>query len=423
MTAAAVAELPAEQSHAATQATIVVLVGILATTLAQPAVLAHLPLQNLLKNELHVSRSANAAFFFLAGLPWYFKPFAGILTDAFPIFGSRRKTYLIVSAVLAALVWLGLYLTPHRYNPLLWSCIACSAFMMTASTVVGAVLVETAQAMAGSGRLTALRFMMQGACNIVAGPGGGYLASIAFGWTCAACGGVMFLLVPVTLIFLYEQRRQVDARQVLSDAGTQLARVATARTMWAVAALTALLYMGPGLTTALFYKQQNELHMNTQGQGLLALIAGLAAVAATIAYGYVCRRLRLRALLVICLLATAVGVCTVHFYNSVTNARIIAAVAGFGAALTNVAMVDLAVRATPRGSEGMGYALLLSVSNVVRLGSDWMGSTLLDRFHLSIDWLILGNLVTIGLTIGLAFLLPAHLVRFRDGEQAPAPAS
>jgi hypothetical protein len=42
--------------------------GVLATTLAQTQVLARLPLQNLLKNELHADRTANTAFFFWAGL-------------------------------------------------------------------------------------------------------------------------------------------------------------------------------------------------------------------------------------------------------------------------------------------------------------------------------------------------------------------
>ena len=76
---------------------VVIVAGVLATTLAQTQVLARLPLQNLLKNELNADRTANAAFFFWAGLAWYLKPFAGILTDAFPLFGSRRKSYILVA--------------------------------------------------------------------------------------------------------------------------------------------------------------------------------------------------------------------------------------------------------------------------------------------------------------------------------------
>jgi len=175
--------------RALTYAAIVIVAGVLATTLAQTQVLARLPLQNLLKNELHADRTANAAFFFWAGLAWYLKPFAGILTDAFPLFGSRRKSYILISATLAALSWLALIVTPHEYRALLFVVIVINTFMMITSTVVGGYMVETAQASSGSGRLTALRQFVQQACWIVNGPAAGYLASIAFGWTAAACGG------------------------------------------------------------------------------------------------------------------------------------------------------------------------------------------------------------------------------------------
>src|SRR5215467_1409348 len=118
--------LPAAIAHkirlrpdqAFTYAALIIIAGVLATTLAQTQVLARLPLQNLLKNELHVDRAANAAFFFWAGLAWYLKPLAGILTDAFPLSGSRRKSYILISATLAGVSWLALTVTPHQYNSL-----------------------------------------------------------------------------------------------------------------------------------------------------------------------------------------------------------------------------------------------------------------------------------------------------------------
>src|SRR5215470_15639984 len=138
---------------ALTYAALVIIAGVLATTLAQTQVLARLPLQNLLKNELHADRTANAAFFFWAGLAWYLKPLAGILTDAFPLFGSGRKSYILLSACLAALSWWALIITPHDYRNLLVVAIVINAFMVVASTAVGGYMVETAQASSGSGRL------------------------------------------------------------------------------------------------------------------------------------------------------------------------------------------------------------------------------------------------------------------------------
>src|SRR5208282_2582281 len=121
---------PKDRSNTFLHAAIVIVVGVLATTLSQPQLLGRLPLQNLLKNELHVDRSANAAFFFWIGFAWYFKPLAGIFTDAFPLFGSRRKSYILVSTVLATASWLGLLVTPHQYNKLLWVCIVLDLFMV-----------------------------------------------------------------------------------------------------------------------------------------------------------------------------------------------------------------------------------------------------------------------------------------------------
>lgn len=175
-----------------TYAAIIIVAGVLATTLAQTQVLARLPLQNLLKNELHLDRTSNAAFFFWAKLAWYLKPFAGIVTDAFRLFGSRRRSYILFSATLAALGWLVLAVTPHGYRDLLAVAIVINVFMVVSSTVVGGYMVETAQAVSGSGRLTAIRQFVQQGCLIVNGPAAGYLASIAFGWTAAACGGIMF---------------------------------------------------------------------------------------------------------------------------------------------------------------------------------------------------------------------------------------
>src|SRR6202020_998417 len=116
-----------------------------------------------------------------------------------------RRNYILLSAGLAALGWLALTITPHNFADLLAVVIVINVFMVVTSTVVGGYMVETAQATAGSGRLTAVRQFVQQGCGIVNGPIAGYLASIAFGWTAAACGGIMFLLVPVTVLFLREE--------------------------------------------------------------------------------------------------------------------------------------------------------------------------------------------------------------------------
>jgi hypothetical protein len=277
-------------------------------------------------------------------------------------------------------------------------------------------MVETAQATSGSGRLTAIRQFIQQACLVINGPAAGYFATIAFGWTAAACGGIMFLLVPVTILFLQEQRKRLDSREVFDNAKRQLVKIGTARTMWAAAGLMALFYIAPGFATALFYKQQNELHLSTQTQGFLQLIAGICGILAAVGYGISCRRLNLRTLLVWCMLLATAANLGYLFYSSMGRAQAIEGLNGFGYTLAELALMDLAVRSTPAGSEGLGFSIMISVRNLALFGTDWFGSNLLDQYHLSFDSLVVANSATTLIAVPLVFLLPRLIVTRKDAE-------
>jgi len=104
------------------------------------------------------------------------------------------------------------------------------------------------------------------------------------------------------------------------------------------------------------------------------------------------------------------------FYTSVGNARIIDSFNGFGYTLAEVAMMDLAVRSTPRGSEGLGFSLMMSVRNFTLFGSDWAGSKLLDVYHLQFNTLVFANAATSFIVIPLVLVLPAIVVMTRDAQ-------
>jgi MFS family permease len=412
----AIAAPQASSQRALTLAAIVIVVGVFSTTLAQTGVLARIPLQNMLKNELHVSRTASASFMFLSGLLWYFKPLAGIFTDAFPIFGSRRRSYLLISTALAVVAWLGLWFTPHTYGALLWVCILINSFMVFASTVIGGYMVEVAQATQGSGRLTAIRQSVSLGCSLIAGPAAGYLGAIAFGWTAVACGGVMALLFPAALFFVREERKRVDARAVLTDAGRQMVRIGTAGGMWAAAGVSALFYIAPGLSTAIFYRQQDMLHMNTVWQGYLGAVGVAAGALAVAGYAYACRRTNFRTLLIASVVVASLASIPLIFYTSVPNAFAITILGGFTFTLAELALMDLAIRVTPAGSEGLGFSLMMSARNLPLFAADVIGSNLLDRLHWTFNEVALCNAAVGLVSAPLLLLLPARFVRARDAE-------
>ena len=83
-------------------------------------------------------------------------------------------------------------------------------------------------------------------------------------------------------------------------------------------------------------------------------------------------------------------------------------------------MMDLAVRATPSGSEALGFSLMMSVRNFCLFGSDWFGSKLLDAYHLQFNTLVVANAVMSALIIPLVFVLPAIIVSQRDAREPGA---
>ncbi len=348
------------------------------------------------------------------------KPVFGVITDAFPLFGTRRKAYLIGGATLASLAWLVMAIIPHDYGHLLTVAIILNVFMVVCSTVIGGYMVETAQAVSGSGRLTALRQLVSQACSIFVGPLSGFLASIAFAWTAGASAAVVALLVPVSMLFLHERRKPAPGavRGVRQRPRSSFATSPPARTMWGAAGLMLLFYIAPGFGTAMFYRQQNELHMTTQMQGFLGLIAGICGVAAALGYGLACRRWNLRTLLVVSMTAGTIANLLYLFYSSYDRAMVIDGVNGLGYTLAELALMDLAVRATPAGSEGLGFALMVSVRNFALFGTDWFGSMLIESYHVSLDTLIWANSIMTAITVPLVFLLPAIIVGLRDAERS-----
>jgi predicted MFS family arabinose efflux permease len=405
---------------------IVVFFGIAAVTLSQQNAISLIPLKNLLKNELHEDRAATAAFFFWLGLAWYLKPFFGIFIDAFPFMGLRRKSYIVTGSLLAVAGFIGLIFTPHRYGALLAMCVGINVFMVITSTAVGGFMTEKAQAFKASGSFASIFQVAYQTAGVIGGPLGGILASVAFGWTNGASAAIMFLPIPAAVFFLKEKRVDIDTQKLLGDAGKQLTKIVKARTMWAAAGFSFLFYFAPGIQTALFYRQQNDLHMSTGQQGLMAFLNGLFAILAAVIYGsYAAKRWPLRKLLMWCILAGAVSQMGYALYNSMHEAYIIEIFWGLGWASADMALTDLYMRATPRGSEALGFSLMVSVRNLSLFGADWLGSKAMDAYQIHFSSMAIANGLISLIAIPFVFVLPALIVDQRDsrvdaGSETPA---
>lgn len=402
---------------------LIIVFGIFASTMPQPQALGKLPLQFLLKNDVQVTREQMAAFFFWCGLAWYLKPFAGILTDAFPFLGTRRRHYLLFSSVLTALSWIGMSFLPHSYGALLIGAMTVNLFMVMASTVTGAYLVEAGQRLTATGRLTALRMLVYNFCTLIQGPLGGLLATAGFTWASGANAVMALTIFPIAYIFLKEERAvQLRSSIVFQNAGEQLKTIIRSRNLWMALLFIALFYFSPGFATPLFYKQTDELHFSKQAIGNLGVFSGGFAILAAIVYSQLIKRIHIRFILFIGVALAAAGTLLYIFYSTWTRALFIESQNGFFFGLAEVAILDLAARATPKGCEGLGYSLMLSIRNVALFGADVVGSYLADH-----KWpfanLVYLNAATTAIVLVLLPLLPGVLMRSKDAVLNKAGSS
>jgi hypothetical protein len=402
---------------------LIIVFGIFASTMPQPQALGKLPLQFLLKNDVHVTREQMAAFFFWCGLAWYLKPLAGILTDAFPFFGTRRRYYLLFSSALTALSWVGMNFLPHDYGSLLFGAMTVNLFMVMSSTVIGAFLVEAGQSMGATGRLTALRMLVSNFCGLIQGPLGGLLSTVGFMWATGANAAFALTIFPIAYIFLKEPRAaQSRSSVVFHNASRQLKTILASKNLWMALLFVALFYFSPGFSTPLFYRQTDELHFSKQAIGNLGVFGSAFAILASILYSQLIKRLNIRLMLLIGVVTAAAGTLLFLFYSSWNRAVLIESQNGLFFGFAEVALIDLAARATPKGCEGLGYSLILSIRNVALFGADVVGSYLVDH-----KWpfsnLVFLNAGTTAIVLVLVPFLPAVLMQSKDAPLTRASSS
>lgn len=394
---------------------ILVAAGAFATTIAQVKLVGRLPLQTLLKNHYDFNATQIATFMGIAVFAWNLKPFAGILTDAFPLFRTRRRHYMMIGAGAAALCWLIMGLVWKHYSVLLGAAVALNIFMVIASTVMGGLMVEAGQRYNAAGRISSLRQVVQSVGSLINGVLGGFLATIAFGWTAGVGAFLLFLLVPLTFKYLKEKPLAERDMHVLTNAKAQLKTIIKARTLWAAAVVVFLFYMAPGFNTPLYFIQTDELKFSTKYIGLIETVAGGFGILSALLYGFLCKRMNLRAMLTMGIATSAAWTMMYVFYGR-TTALPIDAISALVGVIAEVAMMDLAVRATPKGCEALGFALMMSVRNFALTVNDILGSWLIDHHGWEFKKLVVVNAGTTAIVLLLIPLLPRVLMSRREGQ-------
>lgn len=381
-----------------------------------------LPLTFVLKDELRLNAEQIAGFFALGVFTNYIKPAAGIFIDSVPILGTRRRWYLLGSLFLCGVGWLVLAYVPRQYDIMLVTFAVTYGMVMVISTTLGGVMVEAAQRFQAAGRLTAQRIAMFRVGTLVGGPLGGWLAQYPLIVTMSLTSTFHFVLIPIVWLYLREPGGAKVNRTVWKQAGGQLRGLVESKVVLAAAGMIFLIAASPGFHTPMLFYQTDTLKFDKPFLGFLALIGAAFGLAAAAFYHRACQKFDMKRMLVLSIIVHAVGTLFYLFYRSPETAIVITALEGITVTLATLPVYDLAARGTPRGSEALGYSVMMSVWNLTNSLSNWVGSALYTHWGLTFEHLVWLNAATTALVLVVVPFLPKNLLEQRDSHEGnPQP--
>ena len=240
--------------------------------------LSRLATSYFLKDELALDPAAIALLTSAAAAPWLVKPLWGALSDAVPLLGYRRRSYLALSGLVGAAGWAALATAVHSREAALAALLATSLSTAVADVVVDGLVVERARHGEGDGGALAEAGSLQSLCWGASAVGG--IASAYFSGSLVQALGprpVMGLTAVLPLLVCAVAPLVADTPAALPSVGgaaaalaaeaSALASVLRRRSVWAPAAFVFLWQAAPNCDTAWFFFVTEKLNFQPEFLG------------------------------------------------------------------------------------------------------------------------------------------------------------
>ncbi len=387
--------------------------------------LARLAVSFFLKDDLGLTPAEVAALTGIATAPWTIKPLFGFISDGFPIWGYRRRPYLVLSGVLGACAWLAMATVVNTA----WSAIAAitlsSVAVAVSDVIVDSLVVERArqESQGDAGTLQSLAWGTSALGGIITAYLGGLLLEyvgtrFVFGIT-----ATFPLIVSLVAWWIAEDPvTEASTWQVISGQIKQLKGAVTQRAIWMPALFIFLWQATPTADSAFFFFTTNDLGFQPEFLGRVRLVTSIAALLGIWVFQRFLKAVPFRVIFAwTTILATVFGFTTLLLVTHANRAigiddqwfslgdSLILTVMG---EIAFMPVLVLSARICPPGVEATLFALLMSVLNFAGLLSNELGAILthwlgVTETNFERLWLLvtLTNLSTL-LPLPLLFLLP-----------------
>ena len=351
------------------------------------------PLNYYLKETFGWTPVQVTAYLTILNLPWIIKPVYGIVTDFLPLFGYRRKAYLVIAnaAGAGAYCWVTQITAPGQ---LVFALLLTAYAMAISSTLCGAILVENGQRLGASDAFVNQQWLWFNIAALASGFIGGQLVERLSPAAALHAAAAIIAVAPLAVVFttwflISEPKSRIDLTEMKKTFGSLLAAFSL-RELWFVGAFLFLYYLSPGLGTPLYYHMTDHLKFSQEYIGILGSISSGGWIIGALLYRRFLKGITARTLLNLSiLLGTLTTSAFLLLWNEAT-AAFINFFSGFAGMVAFLATLTLAADYCPQRAEGFAFAALMSITNLSAALSDNIGSFLYEHlFDRRLDPLIL----------------------------------
>ncbi|ETV71058.1 hypothetical protein H257_13480 [Aphanomyces astaci] len=348
----------------------------------------------LIKDVMKLQPADSQAVMTATGIPWGIKPVYGILSDSLPLFGYRRKSYLVLMNMVGIAAFYSLYsITPDSsISFLMLILIGSSASTAVSDVIIDALVVERARLdpKDGATDLQSLTWCMMAL--------GGILGSLLAGPATSHLGpNMVFLLAsvgPITLFFLScsmsETRaasRSKSCPQVAREQVRLLCQALRIPVVWRAALfLFSATAISPSFGQIQFYFLTEELHFSEEFLGNMGALGFVFLMVGTIVYNSCFKDVPFRTMfffahigLALVSLAEVLLVTRRNLDLGIPDKWFVigdAIISDIIGRMKSMPLLVLCAKLCPKGIEGTFFALLMSISNMAWTVSSFWGASL-----------------------------------------------
>jgi folate/biopterin transporter len=351
------------------------------------------------------------------------KPVFGFMSDSLPIFGYRRRSYLLLSSILGCGAWAAMGTIVHSPLAAMITITLCSLAIAVSDVIVDSIVVERirheSQSQADTGALQALCWATTALGGLMTAYLSGFLLERLSIHNIFLITASFPLLVMITATLIEDAK--VAMPQNLGAAKSQLQKIKVAmsqKAIWLPVLFVFLWQATPSSDSAFFFFSTNDLGFGPEFLGRVRLVTSIASLVGVWAFQRFLKAVPLRRIFLwSTIISVVLGMTSLILVTHANRAigigdqwfslgdSLILTVMG---QIAFMPVLILAAQLCPPGVEATMFALLMSICNLAGILSHESGALL--THWLGVTDTHFENLWLLVLITNLATLLPLPML-------------